>query len=158
MNVYDVVTNVKRIRNVLALATFAFTLPAFGETPAAGEWAFAVETDLRSVPAEMAPNFPTVEYKKCLSADEIASPRAFGLQASPAMWNRCMTENWKMDNGVLAYTYQCDGGATLSGEVSGKYSEKTVTLRLISRPRPVVRDVDTIIQKITAKHLGKCPA
>jgi Protein of unknown function (DUF3617) len=124
--------------------------------PQPGEWAFVVTTDLKSVPADMAENFPVVDYEKCLTAEEITSPRAFGLQASPAMWNRCSTENWKMDAGKLAYSFQCDGGATLSGEVAGDYSPTRVTLNLISRPRPVVRGVETIHQRIVAKRLGAC--
>ncbi len=124
--------------------------------PQPGEWAFVVTTDLKSVPADMAENFPPVDYEKCLSADEIATPRAFGLQASPAMWNRCSAENWKLEGGKLAYSFQCDGGATLSGEVVGDYTPTRVRLNLISRPRPVVRGVETIHQRIVAKRLGAC--
>jgi hypothetical protein len=124
--------------------------------PQPGEWAFVVTTDLKSVPADMSDNFPVVDYEKCLTAEEISSPRAFGLQASPAMWNRCSTENWKMEAGKLAYSFQCDGGATLSGEVAGDYAPMRVTLNLVSRPLPIVRGVETIHQRIVAKRLGAC--
>jgi Protein of unknown function (DUF3617) len=125
-------------------------------SPAPGNWQFVVSTDVSKLPADMRDNFPDVDYEKCLDAEMIATPKAFGLQASPAMWNRCSTENWALADGKLGYQFQCDGGATLTGEVSGAYTSQRVTLTLVSRPRPIVRDVDTIHQKIIAKRTGAC--
>jgi Protein of unknown function (DUF3617) len=141
----------------VTLLIFSNTSGAQSATsPAPGNWQFVVSTDVSKLPADMRDNFPDVDYEKCLDAEMIGTPKAFGLQASPAMWNRCSTENWALGDGKLGYQFQCDGGATLTGEVSGTYTSQRVTLTLISRPRPIVRDVDTIHQKIVAKRTGAC--
>lgn len=148
-----------RISFLIFLALLSTTKPCAAQSatlPAPGNWQFVVSTDVSKLPADMRENFPDVDYEKCLDAEMIGSPKAFGLQASPAMWNRCSTENWALADGKLGYQFQCDGGATLTGEVSGIYTSQRVTLSLVSRPRPIVRDVDTIHQKIIAKRTGAC--
>jgi hypothetical protein len=124
--------------------------------PEPGNWNFVVATDVSRLAREMRENFPDVSYERCLDADIIHTPKAFGLQTSPAMLGRCSTENWTMSEGKLGYTFQCDGGATLTGEVTGVYASQSVTLSLTSRPRPLVRDVDTLYQTIKAKRTGPC--
>jgi hypothetical protein len=143
-----------RLHWVMALIYFASAV-SFA-APAAGKWSFVVRTDLARIPPDMRENFPTVDYEKCLSTDDIQSPRGFGLQASPAMWNRCGTDAFTMEDGKLNYRFQCDAGATLTGEVQGVYQKDRVELRVISRPRPVVREIDTIYQTITARRVGTC--
>ncbi len=130
---------------------------AFAQSvPQAGLWKFVITTDLSRIAEDMRDNFPEIDYEKCLTEEQIGSPQSFGLQASPAMWNRCSTENYTLSDGRLAYQFQCDGGTTLSGEVVGEYTSNRVTLRLTSRPRPIVRGIDTIYQRIVAKRLGAC--
>jgi hypothetical protein len=115
-----------------------------------------VTTDLTMLPREMHENFPKVEYEKCFDAATIQSPVGFGLQASPGMAMRCSTENWRMSNGTLAYTFQCDGGATLTGDATGSYTAQRVSLHLRSHPRPVVREIHRIDQRLTASRKGPC--
>jgi hypothetical protein len=140
----------------LIFAVFCTYAATAQTAPAAGRWTFVVKTDTTRIPADMRENFPTVEYEKCLSGQEIASPRGFGLQASPAMTNRCSTEGWTMAEGKFSYKFQCDSGSTLTGDAQGHYSEKQVSLTVVSRPRPVVRGVETIYQNIVAKRVGAC--
>ena len=144
---------------VFALAWACISANARAQSiPQPGLWKYVVTTDLARIPEDMRDNFPEVDYEKCLSDEQIASPQAFGLQASSAMWNRCTTDNWVMTEGKLGYSFQCDGGATLTGQVAGAYAKERVTLTLVSRPRPIVRGIDTIYQKIVARRMGVCKA
>ncbi len=124
--------------------------------PQAGAWAFEVVTDLSKIPKEMRENFPTINFERCIKADEIASPKAFGLQTSAQMGARCSHPTFSLADGNLAYTFECDSSTTLTGEARGNYAARRVNIQLISRPVPVVRGINTVHQKITAKFVGQC--
>jgi hypothetical protein len=124
--------------------------------PQPGNWAFKVQTDLSNIPAEMHLNFPPIDFERCVTPDQILTPAGFGAQKSPAMEARCTHPTWQMQDGTFDYTFICDEGKTLTASATGTYSAKRVVLTMISKPTPVVRDIDTIKHRITAEHKGPC--
>jgi hypothetical protein len=148
----------RRIACALTALTFAcaHALLHAQAMPLTGEWQFTVETDLRSLPEDVHNNFPVITYEKCIAEGDLRAPAGFGLQMSPRMGGRCDHGDFAMEAGKLSYTFQCDGGSTLSGSAVGSYSAKRVELTVITSPRPVVRGVETVHQKIRAIHRGKC--
>jgi Protein of unknown function (DUF3617) len=134
-------------------------LPAWSaeSLPLPGLYHYQISTDLAGIPAEQHANFPLIKFDRCLSAEQLSSSSAMGLQTTPDSASRCQTFDFTLAQGKLSYRFQCDEGATLTGEGSGRYSTNQFTVNLISNPKPVFDGIPQIKQRLHAQRVKACP-
>ncbi|MCZ2136079.1 MAG: hypothetical protein LC098_11740 [Burkholderiales bacterium] len=156
-------------------AAIAACLAAVGgasSAQTAGEWRYQIATDMKGIPPDMRVNFPTIQFKACLSAEDFTTGRAFALQTAPGSSGRCPSVDFERQALLriapgaapadapqgIRFRYACDGGKTLDGTANGRVSNKRFEVHLDSRYIPPSQGIEHVRQTMSARYLGPCPA
>ena len=149
---------VRRAATWWAVAAWAAVAPFAAGAQTPGLWHYTIETDAGAIPADMRINFPTVRFDVCLTADDFANGRAFSIQPAATSAHRCHHRDLRRDAaaGLVALTYACDDGATLSGSAEGRIRATRFEIKLHNRYHPPVAGVAETRQRMTAVRRGPC--